>query len=80
MVENAYHDLIQARRSEAATEAFKQEMKIRAGIEGTISELVRSHDLRRSRYRGRRKNQLQVLFGAAAANLKRLAYCTILLA
>ena len=77
---NAYHDLIQARRSEAGTEAFKQEMKIRAGIEGAISEMVRGHGLRRSRYRGRRKNQLQVLFVAVAANLKRLAYSTILLA
>ena len=75
---NAYHDLIQARRREAGTKAFKQEMKIRAGIEGTISEMVRGHGLRRSRYRGQRKNQLQVLFVAAATNLKRLALCSTL--
>jgi len=73
---NAHHDLIQARRQGAATEAFKQEMQIRAGIEGTVSEMVRNHDARRSRFRGRRKNQLQALFSAAAAiNLKRLAHC-----
>jgi len=70
---NAHHNLIQARRQEADSEAFKEEMQIRGGIEGTISEMVRSHALRRSRYRGRRKNQLQVLFVAAATNLKRLA-------
>ena len=70
---NAYHDLIQARRQEADSEAFKEEMQIRAGIEGTVSEIVRGHGARRARFRGRRKNQLQALFVAAATNLKRLA-------
>jgi transposase len=77
---NIHHDLIQARRLEADTEAFRQEMHIRAGIEGTVSEMVRSHGLRRPRYRGTRKNQLQALFGAAAVNLKRLAHCLSLFA
>jgi transposase len=75
---NAYHDLIQARRQEASTEAFKEEMNTRAGVEGTVSELVRGHGTRRSRYRGRKKNQLQALFAASAANLKRLAYHALL--
>jgi len=75
---NAYHDLIQARRQEASTEAFKEEMNTRAGVEGTVSELVRGHGARRSRYRGRKKNQLQVLLAASAANLKRLAYYALL--
>lgn len=74
---NAYHDLIQARRQEASSEAFKEEMNTRAGVEGTVSELVRSHDARRSRFRGRKKNQLQALFAASAANLKRLAFCAL---
>jgi transposase len=77
---NAYHGLIQARRLEADTEAFRQEMKIRAGIEGTMSEMVRGHGLRRSRFRGTRKNQLQALFGATATTLKRLARCSFLCA
>jgi hypothetical protein len=77
---NAHHDLIQARRLETDTEAFRQEMHIRAGIEGTVSEMVRSHGLRRSRYRGTRKNQLQALFSATATNLKRLAQCLPLFA
>lgn len=77
---NAYHDVIQARRLEADTEAFRQEMHIRAGIEGTVSEMVRSHGLRRSRFRGTRKNQLQAIFSATATNLKRLAHCLSLFA
>ncbi len=48
-------------------------MHVRAGIEGTISELVRAHGARRARYCGLAKNQLQALFIATAANLKRLA-------
>ncbi len=69
---SAYHPLIQARRREAESEAFKREMQIRAGIEATVSELVRKHGLC-ARYRGRRKNQLQTLLIATATNLKRLA-------
>lgn len=71
---NRYHDVIQARRQESATEAFRQEMHLRAGIEGTISELVRGHGVRRTRYRGKAKTQLQASFTAVAANLKRLAH------
>jgi hypothetical protein len=71
---NAYHDVIQARRKESETEAFKQEMHTRAGIEATVSEMVRRHGLRHSRYRGQRKNQLQVLLVATATSLKRLAH------
>jgi transposase len=68
-----FHDLIQARRQEAANKAFKAEMGVRAGIEGTISEMVRGHGARHSRYRGKAKNHLQVVMVAAATNLKRLA-------
>jgi hypothetical protein len=51
-------------------------MHARAAIEGTISELVRAHDLRRARYRGVSKVFLQALFTTTAANLKRLARAT----
>jgi hypothetical protein len=67
------HDLITARRAESKTEAFHQEMHLRAAIEGTLSELVRAHAARRARYRGLPKTQLQATFTAAATNLKRLA-------
>lgn len=67
------HDLITARRAESKTEAFREEMHLRAAIEGTLSELVRAHAARRSRYRGLPENQLQAAFTAAATNLKRLS-------
>jgi len=69
----AYHDEIQARRQEEQTKAFQFEMHRRAGIEGTISELIRAHGLRRARYRGKSKVLFQMLFTATATNLKRLA-------
>jgi transposase len=70
---NAYHDTIQARRHEEENKEFQVEMNARAAIEGTISEMVRAHGMRRARYRGRGKVTLQMLFTATATNLKRLA-------
>ena len=75
---NLHHELIQEHRKEAATPTFRREMQIRVGIESVISELVRTHGLRRARYRGRAKNSLQVCFIGAAANLKRLAKASLL--
>jgi len=46
-------------------------MKHRNAIEGTQSELVRAHGLRRARYRGLAKAKLQNYFVGAACNLKR---------
>ena len=46
-------------------------MQQRNGIEGTISELVRGHGLRRARYRGLAKLELQNHLIAAACNIKR---------
>ena len=46
-------------------------MKHRNGIEGTLSELVRAHGIRRARYRGLAKARLQNYFAAAACNVKR---------
>jgi hypothetical protein len=68
-----YRAALLARRAEAKTAAYQERLHRRAGIEATISELVRGHGLRRARYRGRRKIQLQAYFTAIAANLKRLA-------
>ena len=68
-----YHQELQERRAEQETEAFKEKMKRRPAIEGTISEMTRKHGMRRARYRGKRKVRLQALFTGAAANLKRLA-------
>ena len=53
------------------TEAFWQAMKHRPPVEGTISQLARQ-GMRRARYRGRRKVNLQMILTATAVNLRRL--------
>ncbi len=68
-----YRAALLARRAEAQTEAFREKLHLRAGIEGTISELTRAHGLRRARYRRLGKQGLQAYFTGVAANLKRLA-------
>ena len=71
LVVGEHHTALQARRQEQQTEAFKQRMNHRNAIEGTQSELVRGHGLRRARYRGLGKVKLQNYFIAAACNVKR---------
>ena len=66
-----HHTVLQARRQEQQTDAFKERMKHRNAIEGTQSELVRAHGLRRARYRGLPKVKLQNYFIGAACNVKR---------
>jgi transposase len=71
IVVGEHHSALQARRQEQKTDAFKERMKHRNGIEGTQSELVRGHGLRRARYRGLAKSKLQNYFIGAACNVKR---------
>ena len=66
------HETLQQRRGEQGGKAFQQAYAPRAGVEGTISEGVRRHGLRRSRYRGLEKTQLQMTSIAAAINLVRV--------
>ena len=66
-------EALQARRAQQQSETFKQKYKKRAGIEGTISQGVRSFELRRSRYIGLAKTHLQHIASAVAMNLVRLA-------
>jgi transposase len=68
-----HYDRLLARRAEAQTPAFRAKLRTRAGIEATLSELVRRHGLRRHRYRGDAKRHFEHLLKAAACNLKRLA-------
>lgn len=63
---------LQMARSREETEEFREEYGRRAGIEGTISEGVRSHGLRRSRYVGEAKTRLQHIAAAAAMNIVRV--------
>jgi hypothetical protein len=71
LIVGEHHELLQQRRIEQRTEAFEQRMHQRNAIEGTISELARSHGLRRSRYRGFAKVELQNLLIGTACNVKR---------
>jgi transposase len=71
-VVGALHSLLQERRREMQTEAFKKEMQRRNGIEGTHSELVRGYGLRQARYRGFAKVRLQNYLIGAACNIRRL--------
>lgn len=64
---------LQMARSREETEAFDTEYARRAGIEGTISEGVRSHGLRRSRYVGEAKTHLQHVAAAVAMNIIRIS-------
>lgn len=71
VVVGEHHTVLQARRQEQKTEAFKVRVRRRNAIEGTQSELVRGHGLRRARYRGLSKMRLQNYFVGAACNIKR---------
>lgn len=71
IVVGEHHTALQRRRLEQKTESFRQRMRHRAAIEGTQSELVRAHGLRRARYRGLAKVQVQGWMSGAACNIKR---------
>ncbi len=49
------HEARERRRAEQRTPAFQERYALRAGIEGSLSEGVRCHGLRRARYRGQSK-------------------------
>jgi transposase len=66
-----HHSHLQARRLEQKTEQFKEKARRRNAIEGTQSELVRAHGLRRARYCGLKKVRLQNYLAGAACNIKR---------
>ena len=67
-----HYQALQAARQRETTTKFKEEYARRAGIEGTMSEGVRVHHLRRTRYVGLKKTHLQHLMTAVAINFKRL--------
>lgn len=65
-------------KSREAQPEFKKRQAIRAGIEGTNSELKRRHGMRKLRVRGGERVKLAVYFKVTACNLKRaLAYWTL---
>jgi transposase len=66
------YEALEAARSREASEEYRLEYNRRAGIEGTISQGVRSFGLRRSRYVGETKAHLQHIATATAINLARI--------
>ncbi|GAQ77532.1 IS1182 family transposase [Streptomyces turgidiscabies] len=66
------HHALRAARAEQQTEGWKERYKIRAGIEGTISQGANRCGLRRSRYKGLAKTSLQHQLTGAALNLARI--------
>jgi hypothetical protein len=71
IVVGEHHTHLQARREEQRTSEFREKAKHRNAIEGTQSELVRAHGLRRARYRGLSQARLQNYLAGAACNIKR---------
>jgi transposase len=66
-----------ADRQRAGEAGFAKLYKLRAGIEATVSELVRCCGLRRSRYRGGPKRELHMLLAGAALNVRRMLHCLL---
>jgi hypothetical protein len=70
----AQHEALLAGRQREQTEGLVELYAVRAGVEGTIAQGVRSCGLRRSRYIGQARTHLQHLMTAAAMNLMRLLH------
>ena len=68
----AQYKALQLARERQTTTEYKEDYALRAGIEGTMSEGVRAHGLRRARYIGLAKTSLQHLMSATAINFKRI--------
>lgn len=66
------HEALVQRRREQTTAAFVQRYNRRAGVEGTISQAVRTTQLRRTPYVGVRKTHLHHVAIAAALNCCRI--------
>jgi len=70
--EKAQQEAIQQARKQQESEEWKERYTQRAGVEGTISQGVRSFGLRQARYIGSAKTHLQHIVTAAAINLVRV--------
>jgi transposase len=66
------YEALQIARARQETKSFRDCYALRAGIEGSISEAVRQHDLRHCRYIGMAKAHLQHVFTAMAMNFVRV--------
>lgn len=66
------HEALQAARERMDSPAGKEQYKVRAGVEGTLSQGIRAFGLRRSRYLGLAKTRMQQAGTAAAMNVVRV--------
>jgi transposase len=66
-----HYEALQAMRAWYASAEGQRQYARRAGIEGTLSQGVRAFGLRRARYRGLEKTQVQHVATAAAINIDR---------
>jgi transposase len=66
------HLALEVARARQASDECRRLYRLRAGVEGTISQGVRSFGLRRARYRGLQKTHLQHVATAAAINVARV--------
>ncbi|WP_245537432.1 transposase [Thiocystis violascens] len=64
--------MLQGRREEQATEAFRRQYAARAGVESTHEQAIRRSGLRQCRDIGEAKTHLQHLATAVAINLIRV--------
>jgi predicted P-loop ATPase len=76
-VQMHYHEeVLQEARSEQRTaeqkKALREKLRPRAKVERKISEVLRLHGLRRGRYFGEHKTDLQAVMTACMVNTKRL--------
>jgi transposase len=67
------HEIQTRNRLDQQTEQWQHRYAIRAGIEATLSQNVRAHGLRRSRYRGLARTHVQHVLTAMACNVARIA-------
>lgn len=68
------YEALNAARARMRDPAWLERYHIRAGIEGTLSQGVRTYGLRRSRYVGQAKTALQQVCTAAGMNVLRIVH------
>ena len=69
---NDYAAEYTAARQKATTPAYQQVRREHPAIERKLAEMVRQHDGRRARYRGRARTRIQYLLTGLVVNVKRM--------
>jgi hypothetical protein len=72
VVVNDYAAEYRAARQKATTPGYRQVRHEHGAIERKLAEVVRQHDGRRARYRGRARNRIQYLLTGLVINVKRM--------